>query len=688
MILKRRTGWLVVFILAFLAVRTAGPQAKPRMKCSCTFVNNTAFSKNVLEPLIEEHLDRFEKEGYAESFLDDAAFVLKRYYRSNGFPEATVDFKAVRTPDRVRALFTIHEGFRAKIGRVVFFGNFEFTTSELLHAADITHLRKGENHVQREVDREVEKLRQYYIGQGFPDVKVEVELDRSPGSHFRNTDETVQILVTIDEGVRVYLSRIHFKGNSRLKTASLQKRVQRFLKPRHPYNRTVSEEVRASILDEYANRGFPFTSITVTGTMDRKKKRAEVTLVIDEKSRARFGTITLAGNELTSDIVIRRNMLFREGEWFSQENVWKTQIELYNTGLFTRVTLKPGAFVPDREDARNGALAYEVLVEEQDPWQVDIYAGYGSYERVRGGVAVRNINVFGTGRTIEGKLQASFKNGRGEMNITDPQLLGKDLTLSLRNSYEERDHPSFYLKRFESIVEVGIPFSRRLEAKVGYQFTASDTSDIKNPEDHDLQGSIGISGINVGFTYDRRDSPVDPSSGYYVGATYEVADRSLGSELNFHRVTGNVKGFLTLAEGWVVAIGARGGIIAPSSDTKSIPIQERFFNGGESSVRSFKRFELGPMKGSDPQGGQAFLVLNTELRFPIYNRIGGAIFGDAGNVRRDYRDFGLGALQYGVGAGVYVKTPVGPVRFDLAVNPDPEKKEDRWNMHLSVGYSF
>ena len=672
---------MAVLVLAFLLAASAA-DGQEKLQGRYVFVNNTTFPETVLLPLIEMNLNRYEKEGFAESFLDDAAYVLVRYYRSRGFPGAVAEFEKKMPAEGRTVIFTIHEGVRVKIERVAFAGNFRFSARELLEAADVRYLVEGEYFVRREVERDLEMIRRHYHRQGFPDAGAEPEILQAPSG------ESVQILVRIEEGVRVFLGRIRFTGNDSLTTEALQDVVRRFLQPLRPYYLMVAEDVRAAVLDHYAGQGYPFTRIDVSDAVDRKTGSAEVRLTIDEKPRARFGTVTLAGNDLTLDSVVRGSLLFEEGEWFSQDRVWKSQVELYNTGLFSRVTMEPGAYYPDQKDPTRGVLDYEIRMEEREPWQVEFYGGYGSYEQARGGVAVRHINIFGTGRLLEGKVQASIKNLRGEVNFTDPRLLGKGITFSLRNSFEKREHPSFDLKRFEYVLEVGFPLTREIEAKVGYRYTASDATDIKDPNDVDLKGNIGISGLNAGFVYDSRNNPADPTSGLFLGATYEWASRGLGSELNFQRITGNVKGFLSPAEGWVVAVGARGGILAPYAGTRTMPIQERFFNGGESSVRSFKKFDLGPRSGSDPIGGQAFLVLNTELRFPIYKVFGGAVFGDAGNVRRAYRDFGLGALQYAVGAGLHVKTPVGPVRLDFGLNPDPEGDEDDWNVHLSVGYSF
>ena len=134
----------------------------------------------------------------------------------------------------------------------------------------------------------------------------------------------------------------------------------------------------------------------------------------------------------------------------------------------------------------------------------------------------------------------------------------------------------------------------------------------------------------------------------------------------------------------------RGGVIAPFESTETIPIQERFFNGGENTVRAFKEDQLGP-KDSDgnPVGGEAYNVFTAEWRVPVKGRPGWASFYDIGNVVLDASDVGaLEDYRGGLGTGLRYDLPVGPLRLDMAWSDDPEDGEPAWVLHFSVGFSF
>jgi outer membrane protein insertion porin family len=143
-----------------------------------------------------------------------------------------------------------------------------------------------------------------------------------------------------------------------------------------------------------------------------------------------------------------------------------------------------------------------------------------------------------------------------------------------------------------------------------------------------------------------------------------------------------------------IAFGARAGIIhslttSGPGEATAIPIDERFFNGGADTVRSFGERELGPHDNhGHPVGGEFFTVFNVEYTFPILGELQGAIFTDAGNLLPSSEDIGLNDMRYAIGAGLRYKLPVGPIRLDYGVNPDPRPDEDFGAFHFSFGFAF
>jgi outer membrane protein assembly factor BamA len=202
-----------------------------------------------------------------------------------------------------------------------------------------------------------------------------------------------------------------------------------------------------------------------------------------------------------------------------------------------------------------------------------------------------------------------------------------------------------------------------------------------------------------------------PSRGYRGFLSAEYADSFLGSEITLSRLTGGLRYFVPLTKSTILAMRYRTGLIVPGNEDFIVPIAERFFNGGENTVRSFKQSELGPQdKDGNPVGGLAYNVINIELRQRLIGNLTGSVFFDFGNVspnrsreesgkppydsksdimsdtfKQYFKDF-----RAGVGFGLQYQLPVGPARVDLAFNPDrdSDRDEDSVVIHFSVGMAF
>ena len=189
---------------------------------------------------------------------------------------------------------------------------------------------------------------------------------------------------------------------------------------------------------------------------------------------------------------------------------------------------------------------------------------------------------------------------------------------------------------------------------------------------------------------DTRNIIVAPTAGNLAKASCEVSSDILGATIAFVRLEATESQFFPLAKTTSLAASFRTGWMTPSDGTAVIPIQERFFNGGENTVRSFQEDELGPKDvNGAPIGGESFTVFSTELRQMLTSRLQLALFGDAGNVTIAHQDyFQFEGMRYAVGFGLRYVLPIGPIRADSAFNPDPHPGEAQFVFHFSVGMAF
>ncbi|HEY5812068.1 MAG TPA: BamA/TamA family outer membrane protein, partial [Terrimicrobiaceae bacterium] len=178
-----------------------------------------------------------------------------------------------------------------------------------------------------------------------------------------------------------------------------------------------------------------------------------------------------------------------------------------------------------------------------------------------------------------------------------------------------------------------------------------------------------------------------PTKGFIFSTSVDFAPNGIGA-ISFVRGNARASYYLQVTTKSSLAFGARAGLIS-TLDNEQLPIDERFFNGGATTVRSFSELTLGPKdRVGYPIGGQGFTVFNVEYTFPIWGDLYGAVFADAGNLVQNASNFGIEAMRYGVGGGLRYNLPIGAVRFDYGLNPSPAPGEAQGAFHFAIGASF
>jgi outer membrane protein assembly factor BamA len=228
--------------------------------------------------------------------------------------------------------------------------------------------------------------------------------------------------------------------------------------------------------------------------------------------------------------------------------------------------------------------------------------------------------------------------------------------------------------------------------RYGWTFRQSDVSDIAVVDSTVAKAleDVDVSSLSIMSIHDSRDDIFAPERGTASRIGVEWGDHVIGSDLDFIRARWSHAWFTPLLDDGVLALSLRTGVIVPVGSTDVIPLQERFYNGGENTVRSFKEDELGPKDSKgNPLGGEAFTVLSAEWRRPIEGDLEGALFVDLGNVEPDHSDYlRFADFESAIGYGLRYHLPVGPVRLDFAINPSPGEDEDSFVIHFAVGMPF
>ena len=201
--------------------------------------------------------------------------------------------------------------------------------------------------------------------------------------------------------------------------------------------------------------------------------------------------------------------------------------------------------------------------------------------------------------------------------------------------------------------------------------------------------SFNIGSVILALDYDRRDNPISPRRGSYHLASVEVARPLFGGDASFTKYQVETSWYLPLGSGAEIALGLRGGFTQFLVSAGDLPLSERFFLGGDRSVRGYAYKAIGPKDDAgNPLGGNAFAQGNLELRFSLYKKLRGVLFFDAGELWADQAGLPASGIKTSVGTGLRYETLVGPIRLDWGykLNPEPGESPSRW--HLTIGYPF
>ena len=421
-----------------------------------------------------------------------------------------------------------------------------------------------------------------------------------------------------------------------------------------------------------------------------------------------FGDVSVNGLDRLHPSYVTKRFSSLSGKPYSPDVLDEKFRTLMRTGLFNVLQIKP---TPVQGDL----LRLDISAEEAKSKEFGLSVGYGTFQGGIFGVQYRDRDLFGYGRPLTTSIEISQRGYKGEVLFEDPYLFDTDFGFKNRVGAFTFDFDGYSKLELGDRVELTRKITKQYE--VGLIFAARHVEITTTSIGKRFLGdtSYFVNSLGLTQTLDFRESPLVSPRGLLVNATIDAASTAFGSEIELIRGTGRIAYFLpfgpkSLTPGVVedqtvpplqrwfqqssLAFGARAGLVhslnhsGPDEPT-TIPIDERFFNGGATSVRSFGERDLGPHdpKGN-PIGGEFYTIFNVEYTFPIYGELQGAAFFDAGDLLPTSEEPGVDDMHYALGLGLRYKLPIGPIRLDYGFNPDRQTGEDIGAFHFSFGFAF
>jgi outer membrane protein assembly complex protein YaeT len=662
-----------------------GPTGKDPVEVEVAFSGNAGISGFDLRRRIEDYLFDLSRDPTRESAVYDAALELEDLYRTEGYPIAKVDYEYAApsadapSPANLAVRFRFDEGPLVTVDMHLG-GNRVYGRNRLLslwpRKRHGTFSLGGYVFVESQVRTFAEELRAFYRSQGRLDAVVrgpdiEVDLERA----------VAKVTIEVDEG------QVHTIGAVDV-AAELRDALGEEM-PAPPIGRPQTpaelQGYRTALRNGLRRLGHPNPTIELRlESTDGSMLVARLVATGEPGPTVTIDEVAVAGNERTMDAVILGKLDVAAGERYDGEQIDDALTRLYRTGLFRKVEIRETPV-----DGDPSRLDLGIEVEENESRSIEFLGGYGSYEQLRGGLRLENRNLFGTGRGVVLDNRLSQKGNGNELTLSDPDFLATGATLTIGGERFLREEPSFTDKAVGGTIALARPLVPGLTARIGY--TYRDRTDARAftvlPQDQLVEFTEGK--VFVELRNDRRDNLLFPKAGHTEMLSFERISPAFGADVDLDRLAFRTAVHIGLLDPFHLVLRSEQSVLWPHEGSALVPLQLRWFNGGESTVRSFRESQLGPQDVDGlPVGGEYRNVFGAELRFPLWRTLEGGLFVDAGNVGSRVKDFSFDEMRYACGAGVRLLLPIGPVRLDGGWNPEQRPGDDEWVVHLSVGYPF
>jgi outer membrane protein assembly complex protein YaeT len=531
-------------------------------------------------------------------------------------------------------------------------------------------------------EEDLERLRRYYEARGYYDTEIHHDLTENDAGFL------LTVNVTVKEGSAVVVSEIHVEV-----IGDLPEESRPVLPETLPIKRdTVFEETQylqaERVLREvFLRQGYAHTESTRKAEVDVNERRVRVWYQITPGPTTVFGDTEIRGMTTVEPGIIRREIAYKPGDPFSVEKISTTRARLLALDLFASVRI-----APQQTAGKPQVVPMEIEVSESPLREIKIGVGYSTEEEFRTQAEWRHLNWLGDGRQLSVQAKYSSINVSGGAELIQPHFITPMTKGVLSFKYEREDEETF-LRRFTRLnPRIDHRFSAELTGFIGYRLEFDDLSEIDAATERalgDIRREGILSGPAMGLVWNTTDSPFYPTKGQILSLTVEQAGVIWGGAYRFFKITGEAKKYYQLGWDTVFASRLKLGLGNAIGADDRYPLFERFYAGGEKSVRGYGRRRLGPLSDSDdPLGGLSLLEGSLELRRPIWRELGGAIFIDFGQVALQTFDSRIFNLNFSSGFGLSYNTPVGPIRLDVGF-PFQKPPNDRpWQIHFSIGAYF
>lgn len=528
-----------------------------------------------------------------------------------------------------------------------------------------------------------------YISNGFLEVSVE--------DSTRIVDGKVHVFLKISEGKQYFLRSVEIQGNQTITDKTINE-ILEFI-PKKPYDPVTANKKLSLVRQEYEQYGKLFSSIMIT---DKIGDSVNVQLQVEEGPDVYIDTFFIEGLQNLGEDNITREIAFKSGDLYKKEEIDLTKRRILQTGVFSYAGITPLS-VTGSDTTVNVLIELREFTPKQ--WSseggyfpIEYYRGVEPIPGIGGEIEWRNRSLARSTTNFSARVIVQGLLSEDYLYLIYPKF-GMDMDFS-NQWFLERRIPTRIRLFYETFTNLGQEGSLSPVMRYGLQLTSHKKFDnfsfietglnweqfigFENDQQEIEQRTFKLRGF-----LDRSDDPLYPYNGYRLTGEVSQTGGILGGTRDYVKIDLGINKYNQIHKKIVLAGRLKYGMIFGWEESYNDVQYEKFYLGGSSSLRGWEMLKFKVDENDMPNGDIIRLMMNWEIRFPLFWILGGELFIDGGYLTDSFRNQSIDQIEWDGGFGITLMTPLVPLRLDFAI---PLKKStggiNSWKIQLGASYIF
>jgi outer membrane protein insertion porin family len=497
---------------------------------------------------------------------------------------------------------------------------------------------------------------------------------------------SAEIRISEREPVKVSAVRIVIEGLGPT-PKSLEPSFKLPLKNGDIFGQGAYESGDTQLLDVYMHHGYAHARVQRRAQVFTGPREAYIWYVVKPGNSGVFGATLVRGTKKVSPRLILRELTYKPGEMFDSAKIATSRTRIVALNLFRSIEIIPQANFADPH-----VVPIEIKVQEKPKHSINLGLGYNTESQFNIGMQWNDYNFVGGGRKLSFLAQYSNVVSTVDLKLLQPYFLSEKSSLTAEANAWQEVYQTYTLNAAQIQPRISYQFSPHLTSDFGWRLAYLKFNSL-DPQTIAAIGGVRrngfVSGPFADLIWNDTEDPFNPQHGEIATLYASTASHAFGSDYRYWRVLGEIRKYYSLGWQTVLAGRLKMGFEHSYGSIADIPLSERFYSGGEGSVRGYGLRRIGPLSSANqPLGGLSLFEGSLELRRPLFWKLSGSLFFDCGQVSTHQERVPVDALQCGAGPGISVNTPVGPIVVDLGFPTKPPQGDSHWELYFSIGQWF